>query len=84
MPTNNPTDPGFDVALWESDTQRERQTAAAEQRRRDVSWREDALSRLRNRGGPSLAPSYIAFPVPNPEPGAPRSVLVRDRRKDAP
>ena len=71
----------FDLVAWEESRRRQRQEAAAAQGRRDAAWREDARTRLRDRGGPSTAPSYVSVPVPNPEPGAPTVVLIRDLRR---
>ena len=77
----DPNDPGFDLVAWEESRRRERQEAAAEQGRRDAAWREDGRTRWRDKDGPSGAPSYVAVPVPDPAPGAPAVVLVRDPRR---
>lgn len=78
--TNDPTDPSFTLDGWETDLRRDRRQRLEEQGRRDAAWREEARTRLRDKNGPSGAPSYVSVPVPNPAPGAPRFVLVHDRR----
>ena len=80
-PTTDPTDPAFDLAAWEASRLRQRQEAAAAQALRDAAWAEDARTRLRDRGGPSTAPSFVAVPVPDPAPGAPAFIPVRDPRR---
>ncbi len=76
----DPSDPGFDLPAWEESRRRRRQEAAAEQARRDAAWAEDARTRLRAKDGPSTAPGFVSVPVPDPAPGAPTFVLVRDPR----
>ena len=73
----DPNDPTFDLGAWEASRRRERDRRDEEQRRRDAAWEEDARTRRSFKDGPSTAPSYVVVPVPDPAPGAPRSVPVR-------
>lgn len=81
MATDDPNDPAFDLAAWEAAAREERRRLDEEQSRRDAAWREEFRTRRREKNGPGLAPSFVSVPVPDPEPGAPRFVLVRDPRR---
>ena len=83
METNDPADPDFDLDGFETARAKEVAARAAERIRRDAAWRLDAATRWREKGGPSLAPSFVSVAVPDPAPGAALFVLVRDRRRDA-
>ncbi len=80
MPSNDPRDQGFDLRRWEEDQRQERRRRAAAKLERDRAWRQELATRLREKDGAELGPSYVSVPVPNPAPGAPRFVLVRQDR----
>ena len=73
----DPTDPAFDLAAWEAALDADRRARAEGRRRRDAAWRKELRTRLDLKDGPSTAPSYVSVPVPDPAPGAPRFVMVR-------
>ena len=77
MATMDPNDPSFSLAAWEAARLADRRRRDAEQRRRDEAWREEVRTRLRHKDGTPLGASYVVVPVPDPAPGAPRSVPVR-------
>ncbi len=73
----DPNDPGFDPAAWEAALEADRRARTEARRRRDVAWREEQRTRLRFKDGAPLGPSFVSLPVPDPAPGAPRFVPVR-------
>ena len=75
MTSTDPRDTDFDLGLWGEARQQEARRRVEEQRRRDAAWRED--ERTRDRFRDSLAPSYVAVPIPDAQPGEPRFVMVR-------
>ncbi len=77
MATDDPNDPSFRLADWEAGLVQERRRRDAAKLARDEAWRQDFRTRLRQKDGTGLAPSYVSVPVPDPAPGAPRFRLVR-------
>lgn len=77
MTTDDPTGEGFDLATWEADRAKERDARRRGQGARDIAWREDGRTRRREKGGPSLAPSYVSVPVPDPAPREPVCAMVQ-------
>ena len=74
---SDPNDPNFSLASWEAARLAERMRRDEAQRRRDAAWREERRTRRRHKDGSPLGASYVVVPVPDPAPGAPRSVPVR-------
>ncbi len=80
MATNDPTNPGFRLSDWEAGLVQERRRRDAAKLERDQAWRQEARTRTKPKDGAELGPSFVAVPLPNPAPGEPRFVLVRQDR----
>ncbi len=73
----DPTASNFTLAAWEAGLEADRLARAEAQRRRDAAWRTEMKTRLKPKDGAPLGPSFVSVPVPDPAPGAPRFVMVR-------